>query len=115
MSVELFISFVEFLINTVGTLGYIGIFVLMTIESSFIPFPSEVMLIPAGVLVARGEMTASFVLLAALLGSLLGALINYFIAFYLGRKVFNKLISKYGKIFFLKKEPKSQIVLSSSS
>jgi membrane protein DedA with SNARE-associated domain len=84
-----------------SSLGYFGIFILMTIESSFIPFPSEIVLIPAGILIKRGEMNFLIVLLASVLGSLLGALLNYYLAYFLGRKSVNALIEKYGKVFFL--------------
>ena len=77
--------------------GYLGIFLLMTIESSFIPFPSEIVLIPAGYLVQQGEMNLGMILAAALGGSMLGAFINYFLAFMFGRKI----LLKYGKYFFV--------------
>lgn len=101
---ELFNSGVNLLVNSIGKLGYLGIFLLMTVESSFIPFPSEVILIPAGVLVAQGEMSFILVFLASLLGSILGAFINYFLALYLGRTLIEKLIHKYGKVVLIKKE-----------
>ena len=104
MFVELFHNGVEFLLGVIGSLGYLGIFIGMVIESSFIPFPSEAILIPAGALVQRGEMVFVFVFAAGLLGSLVGALINYYLAFYLGRGLVNKLVVKYGRIFFISRE-----------
>lgn len=101
---ELLSSLAGFLVETIGSLGYLGIFLLMTIESSFIPFPSEVVIIPAGYLIFKGEMGIILVFLAGLLGSILGALINYYLALHLGRRVTEKLINKYGRFLFLKKE-----------
>lgn len=89
---------VDFIVNTVGTLGYIGIFVMMFLESTFFPFPSEVVMIPAGYLVHKGEMNMAMVLFCGISGSLAGALFNYYLAIYVGRAV----LIKYGKYFFIK-------------
>ena len=91
----------NFLLSTIGSLGYIGIFILMTIESTIIPFPAEIILIPAGALVSQGKMSFIFILLAAVLGSIAGALINYYLALHLGRRAVNKLVHKYGKFLFI--------------
>ena len=101
---ELFHRAVEWLIGLIDVLGYLGVFLLMAIESSFIPFPSEAILIPAGVLAQRGEMSFLIAFLFAIFGSLVGALINYYLALHLGRRVVNGLVDKYGKFFFLSKE-----------
>ena len=78
--------------------GYLGIFLLMAIESSFIPFPSEIVLIPAGYLASSGQMNIFAIMASALGGSLLGAFVNYYLALLLGRK----MLQKYGKYFFVK-------------
>lgn len=101
---EFLFQVIEFLLDFINSWGYLGIFLGMVIESSFFPFPSEVILIPAGALIAQKEMVFGFVFLAALFGTLIGALINYFLAFYLGRRTINFLISKYGCFLFLNKE-----------
>lgn len=96
-------NLIESIVSIVGDLGYLGIILGMFIESSFIPFPSELVLPPAGVLVARGEMSFILVLFSAILGSLLGAFLNYFLSLHFGRRVVNSLIEKYGKFMLLSK------------
>jgi membrane protein DedA with SNARE-associated domain len=84
---------IQWLVETIGTLGYPGIFLLMAMESSVIPIPSEIVMPPAGYLAQRGEMNLVAVVLLGTLGSLVGAYANYYAARYLGRP----LILKYGK------------------
>ncbi len=72
-------------------INYRTVGLLMTIESSFVPFPSEVIVPPAGRKVAQGMLNGWLVMLSATIGALLGALINYFLAFWLGRKIIYKL------------------------
>jgi len=101
MVYESLLKLAEALILLIKEFGYLGILIGMTIESSFFPFPSEIILIPAGTLVARGEMNFFFVFFAGVCGSILGAWINYFLAFLLGRKTVDLLIAKYGHLFFI--------------
>ncbi len=86
-------SAIAFLVETIGAWGYVGIFCLMFLESSFFPFPSEVVMIPAGYLAFKGEMSLAGALLAGTGGSLAGALFNYYLSVKLGRK----LLLKYGR------------------
>jgi membrane protein DedA with SNARE-associated domain len=97
----MFEKLTAFILASISSTGYFGILILMTIESSFIPFPSEIVLIPAGYLIYEGKLNFWLVLIASILGSLFGALINYYLAKTLGRKVAHTLITKYGKWFLL--------------
>lgn len=74
--------------------NYWGVFLLMTIESSFVPFPSEVIVPPAAYLAFQGYMNVYLVVVAGLAGSVTGALINYFLAMKLGRPLVYTLIEK---------------------
>ena len=76
----------------------------MAIESSFIPFPSEVLLIPAGALLALGKMSFWPIIVMALLGSIAGAFVNYLLAEHLGRRAVDKLVKKYGSFFLINEE-----------
>ncbi len=72
-------------------LNYATITLLMTIESSFIPFPSEVVVPPAAYMAAvSGEMNILLVVLFATIGANIGALINYYLAKWLGRPIIYK-------------------------
>ncbi len=85
----------------INTLDYKFVFLLMTLESSFVPFPSEVIVPPAAYLAQQGELCVYGVILAGILGSLAGALINYFLALYLGRIVIYRLAATKAAKFFL--------------
>lgn len=80
------------LVEKIGHFGYLGILVLMFLESTFFPIPSEIVIPPAGYLVARGDMNMAVVILCGVAGSILGALFNYVLAMWLGRP----LLMRYG-------------------
>jgi len=88
------------IVGYIGDMGYWGIFLLMFLESTFFPFPSEIIMIPAGYLAFKGEMNVYIVVLIGILGSVAGALFNYYLAVHFGRA----FILKYGKYFFIKEE-----------
>ena len=71
---------INWLVDTIGVMGYPGIFLLMAMESSVIPIPSEVVMPPAGYLAQQGKMNIGLVILSGTLGSLVGAYANYFVA-----------------------------------
>jgi len=86
------------LVDWIGQLGYGGIFALMFVESSFVPFPSEIVMVPAGYLAYKGELSLWLSFVMGVLGSLAGALLNYYLAKYMGRR----LLERYGKYLFIK-------------
>jgi len=90
-------ALVEWLVQTIGQLGYPGICILMFLESTFFPFPSEVVIPPAGYLAAKNSMNLWAVIILGTLGSLLGALFNYWLALRFGRPLFEK----FGSYFLL--------------
>ena len=86
-------DFINFIVQTVGEWGYAGIFLMMFLESSFFPFPSEVAMIPAGYLAHQGQMSLVLAWCAGTAGSLAGAVFNYYLCYFFGRE----LVLKYGK------------------
>lgn len=91
--------FSDSIIHLIETLGYLGIFLCMTIESACIPLPSEVIMPFAGYVVWEGKMTLWGITLAGALGNLFGSLIAYFVGWKGGRP----LLEKYGKYIFISK------------
>jgi membrane protein DedA with SNARE-associated domain len=84
-------SFVLWLLDRFRDLGYGGIVVLMAIESSVLPLPSELVMPPAGYLAAKGEMSFWIAIACGVVGSVLGALANYGLAQWLGRSFVRRL------------------------
>lgn len=68
-------------------INYLSIILLMAIEGSFVPFPSEVVIPPAAWKAAQGDLNIYLVVVAGTAGALIGSLINYYLAYFLGRKI----------------------------
>jgi membrane protein DedA with SNARE-associated domain len=94
-------ALIDSLIQFFGNLSYSDIFMLMAMESSIIPVPSELVMLPAGVLAAQGGLDPFLATLVGWLGSVLGALANYYI---LGRWLGKPFLEKYGKYILITPE-----------
>lgn len=86
-------SLMTSLVQSIEQLGYLGLILLMAMESSILPVPSELVMPPAGYLAAQGKMNIVVALACGILGSLIGAYLNYLVAMKVGRWVF----VRYGK------------------
>jgi membrane protein DedA with SNARE-associated domain len=84
---------VDWILNVISMLGYLGLFLLLVLENLFPPLPSEVILPLAGFLVGRGDLSFVGAVAAATLGSVAGALILYALGRYGGRP----LVLRYGR------------------
>lgn len=91
-------AFIDWILATVGAWSYTGIFILMALESTVLPVPSELVLIPAGYLAYQGKMNFFLIVLASTIGSLAGAFINYAFALWVGRP----FLERYGRYFFVR-------------
>lgn len=88
---------VTWLVDFVERFGYVSIFAMTFVESSFVPIPSEVTMIPAGYLVQQGKMNFFWVMVSSIIGTIGGAWFNYVVAMSYGRR----FIERFGKYFFL--------------
>jgi membrane protein DedA with SNARE-associated domain len=96
----------NFITNILNSLGwYPTVFILMLLESTVIPVPSEFVVTPAAYHAASGSLNVFLIILFATLGADVGASINYFVALYVGRPVIYKFAnSKWGKMCLLNQE-----------
>ena len=90
----MFSSVINWFSSAFSTLSYFDITLLMTLENSFIPIPSELIMLPAGYLAATGKISLFGAILSSTFGTLLGATINYLLARHLGRRVIHKLADR---------------------
>jgi len=96
---ELFRQVIDWYMSNIN---YWTIMLLMAVESSFVPLPSELVIPPAAYLAVKGELNLSLVILFSTIGCVLGALFNYVLAYTLGRKIIYALAdSKWARIFFI--------------
>lgn len=97
-------DFINFIVNIANQLWYTWIFIMMVLESSFIPFPSEVAMIPAWYLASIWKINFLWAFAIWTFWALIWASINYYLWYKLWEKVILKLIEKYGKYFLITKE-----------
>ncbi len=95
-----FSQMLHWLVSVVDHLGILGIFVMTFLESTFVPIPSEMTMVPAGYLVHQGKMDLISVLVASICGTVGGAYFNYWLARRFGRALF----LRYGKYLLMPAE-----------
>ena len=76
-----------------GHITYWAVFLLMMVESTFIPFPSELVIPPAAYKAANGEMNIFLIVFAGSMGAIAGSLVNYYLAKWLGRTLLLKFVN----------------------
>lgn len=91
----------HYIIQLIETTGYLGIFILMALESALIPIPSEVTMPFSGFLASRGELSFWGVVMVGTIANLAGSLLAYYIGYLLEETVLLNLIRKYGKFILL--------------
>ncbi len=99
LSTNIIETLIHFVIVVIERLGYGGVFIGMTLESTGLPLPSEVIMVFAGYVVWEGRLTLVGITIAGTLGCLTGSLIAYGIGAYGGRP----LLERYGKYVFIRK------------
>ncbi len=89
---------IAFMLSVTEQMGYFGIYLYMVMVGTFVPVPSEIILVPAGYLASQGQMNYVLLLLSGSLGSLSGALINYFFAKFIIKKILSHKVNFIEKV-----------------
>lgn len=92
------------IIHLISQMGYLAIFILMTLESALLPIPSEVTMPFGGFLAQQGQLNFWLVVLIGALGNLTGSLIAYAIGFFLEESLILRLIKQYGKFVLISED-----------
>jgi membrane protein DedA with SNARE-associated domain len=92
-------SLVNFIVNFIGSTGYISVVILMALESMVAPVPSEAVMPFAGFLIVDGRFSFPWVIFFSTLGSIIGSLISYYVGAYGGRPI----VEKFGRYLLLDK------------
>ncbi len=95
----MFDAFYGYIFQVFQTIDYGAVFVMMLIEASMLPFPSEIPLLAIGIQAAKGTMNPLLGFLISLIAIFIGATVNYGIGYYIG----DSFLEKYGKYFLMKK------------
>jgi len=91
----------SWIIHFISTLGYFGVFILMTLESACIPIPSEVTMPFSGSLIASGRFDFWILVIVGTAGNLIGSLLAYWLGKWGQEAVVRKVIVKYGKYLLI--------------
>lgn len=89
--------FVNFVVSFIEKFQYLGIFLLMALESANIPIPSEIIMPFSGYLIYQGKLSLVLVIVMGALGNLLGSILSYFLGAQMGRP----FVLRYGKYFLI--------------
>lgn len=91
----------HFIISFIQSTSYVGIFLLMLLESALIPIPSEVTMPFSGFLASQGILNFWLVVIVGTIANLVGSLIAYYIGYFIEETILLKLIKKYGKFILV--------------
>lgn len=99
---ETFQPFIDWYLSNIN---YFTITVLMAIESSFVPLPSELVIPPAAYLAVEGKLNLGLIIFFSTVGCIIGALFNYLLSYYLGRRIIYALAeSRWARLFFVNRQ-----------
>ncbi len=90
-----------FIVSIIERIGYVGVFILMTLESALIPIPSEITMPFAGYLVSENKMNIHILAFTGGLANLVGSVMAYWLGFWLEDRYIRKWIRKYGKFLLI--------------